>query len=261
MPHESGHTNEPTVGAPVLTPDGDQLGTVKEVQGRYFKVNAPMQPDYWLSTETLRSTSEGQVVVTFAKDRLGDYKVENPADFGTETGRPGAGVTSQAGTVTTERRETYDTERERPMARTTGAETGERVQLREEELRPRKEQVQAGEVGIRKEVVEEEQAVDVPVRREEVVVERRPVEGRPPAQGEITEGEEIRVPVMQERATVDKEAVVKEEVSVGKREVEDTERVSDTVRREEARLERQGQVETRGGEAERNLPDTETRPR
>ncbi len=47
-----------------------------------------------------------------------------------------------------------------------------------------------------------------------------------------TEGE-IRVPVMEEQVRVEKEVVATEEVGVGKRTVEETERVSDTVRKEE----------------------------
>jgi hypothetical protein len=36
----------PVVGADVLTVDGDKLGTVKEVSGSCFKVDAPMGPNY-----------------------------------------------------------------------------------------------------------------------------------------------------------------------------------------------------------------------
>jgi len=46
--------------------------------------------------------------------------------------------------------------------------------------------------------------------------------------------------------TVDKQPVVREEVSLGKRQVQDSQRVSDTVRREEARVERQGDANVQG---------------
>lgn len=35
----------PTLGARVVTADGDELGKVKEVSGTCFKVDASMQPD------------------------------------------------------------------------------------------------------------------------------------------------------------------------------------------------------------------------
>ena len=68
----------PVVGAPVCTMDGDTLGKVKEIRGRYFKVDAPMQPDYWLTTDTITSSSGQAVMLTFPKDRLGDFKMGEP---------------------------------------------------------------------------------------------------------------------------------------------------------------------------------------
>ena len=102
----------------------------------------------------------------------------------------------------------------------------------------------AGEVRVRKEVVEEEKTIDVPVTREEVVIERHPASGRPVA-GSIKEGEEIRVPLTEEEVRVEKRPVVKEEISVGKRKVQETETVRDTVRREEARIEEKGAARVR----------------
>jgi len=125
----------------------------------------------------------------------------------------------------------------------------ERLQLREEELRARTEAVQAGEVQLRKEIVAEERTLEVPVTREEVVIERRPVEGYRPADSDIGTDEEIRVPVMEEQVTVEKQPVVVEEIDVGKRVIEETERVSGTVRREEARIEHEGDVQVHGDPA------------
>ena len=136
------------------------------------------------------------------------------------------------------RPERADVARGRPVR----AEHGERLELKEEELRARKQVVETGEVGVRKEIVTETQTLAVPVTHEEVVIERHPVAGERPVSGDIGEGEEIRVPVMEERVTVEKQPVVTEEVVVGRRQVQETERVSDTVRREEARVETEGQV-------------------
>jgi uncharacterized protein (TIGR02271 family) len=116
----------------------------------------------------------------------------------------------------------------------------ERIELREEELRAEKRQVEAGEVRLRKEVVKEKKTIDVPVTREEVVVEKRSVGGRRPAEGEVGEEEEISVPVMEEEVRVEKTPVVREEISLKKRQVQDTEHVSETVKREEAWVDRTG---------------------
>ena len=143
--------------------------------------------------------------------------------------------------------------------RETGPETGERIELREEELRAQKRSVEAGEVGIRKEVVTEQQSMEVPVTREEVYVERRPVEGREVSDRPIGEGENIRVPVREEQVTVEKQPVVREEIDIGKRQVQDTEQVSGTVRREEVRIEGEGDVDVSGRDMGRDRPTRENR--
>jgi len=83
------------------------------------------------------------------------------------------------------------------------------------------------------------------VTREEVYVERRPGSGQP-ANEPIGEGETYRVPVREEQVTVEKQPVVREEVAMGKRPVQETRQVSDTVRREEAHVEREGDVGIQG---------------
>jgi uncharacterized protein (TIGR02271 family) len=121
------------------------------------------------------------------------------------------------------------------------SEGAERLELREEQLDVDTRQVQAGEVRVRKEVQTEQRSIEVPVTREEVVIERHPVTGREASSQSIGE-DEVRIPLMEEEVDVQKRAVVREEISVGKRKVQDTETVSDTVRREEARIESQGDV-------------------
>jgi uncharacterized protein (TIGR02271 family) len=124
-----------------------------------------------------------------------------------------------------------------------GETSGQTVELREEELQARKQPVEKGRVQVGKEVVEERQTMEVPVTREEVTVERRPV-SREPSDTPIGQGgENIRVPVREEQVSVEKRPVVTEEISVGKQKVQDTKQVSGTVRREEARIEGTGEVD------------------
>ena len=129
---------------------------------------------------------------------------------------------------------------------------GDTIEVKEERLRAEKRPVQTGEVTVRKEVHTETKTLEVPVEREEVVIERTPVHGRAAAEGvsagDIREGEQIRIPVREEQVNVTKEAVVTEEVKVGKRTVQDTERVSGQVRKEEVKVEQSGDVDvkTRG---------------
>jgi uncharacterized protein (TIGR02271 family) len=125
----------------------------------------------------------------------------------------------------------------------------ERMELREEQLNVEKERVEAGEVRLRKEVVEEKKTIDVPVSHEEVIIEKHAVSGRRPADAPIGDDEEIRVPLTEERARAKKTPVVKEEVSLKKQRVQTTEQVSDTVKREEAWIDSTGNSQVRTGSA------------
>jgi len=99
--------------------------------------------------------------------------------------------------------------------------------------------------------------MEVPVTREEVVIERHPVDRRPADRADFrAEGETIRVPVTEERVSVEKTPMVTEEVTVGTRAVQDTEHVAATVRREEAHVERRGDTDTGSSD----WTDTNTTP-
>ncbi len=106
-----------------------------------------------------------------------------------------------------------------------------RVQRTEEELRAGTREREAGALNVRKRVVSERQQMEVPTRREEVTVERVPVDSET-SEAEIGD-EEIRVPVTEEEVVTEKRPVAKEEVRVRKDVVEDTEVVEEDVRREE----------------------------
>lgn len=111
------------------------------------------------------------------------------------------------------------------------------LRLREEQLQATKQRVQAGEVELRKEVVSEQKTINVPVTHEEVVIEQHSVSGGQIDNTPIGQDEVINVPVSEERVDVTKTSVVTGEVAIGKRAVQETQQVSDTVRREEAHVE------------------------
>jgi uncharacterized protein (TIGR02271 family) len=130
------------------------------------------------------------------------------------------------------------------------------LQLREEQLDVTKKETQKGEVGVQKRVVEEEKTIKVPVRREEVYVEKRPVQDKEAvssenAAGETSdtafkeESEEIRIPIREEEIEISKKPVVTEEVVVGKKVYEDTEEKVEKVKKEEAKIDEKGVVEGR----------------
>jgi len=63
---------------------------------------------------------------------------------------------------------------------------------------------------------------------------------------EIGEGEVIRIPIRTEQVMIEKRPVVIEELVVGKRHIQETRRFSGTVQREVPRIEREGNVNIRG---------------
>jgi len=127
---------------------------------------------------------------------------------------------------------------------------GQTVQLHEEQLHAHKTKDKVGEVHVRKEVVTEQKNIQVPVTREEVVIERHPVSGHASANA-IHAGETVRIPVSEEKVHVSKDTVVTEEVSVGKRKVTGTEQVSGQVRHEEAKVVTEGDVKVKGNTTDR----------
>jgi uncharacterized protein (TIGR02271 family) len=107
-----------------------------------------------------------------------------------------------------------------------------RVQRTEEELRAGTRERQAGALNVRKRVRTDRERIEVPTRREEVTVDRVPVEGEAATEAEIGD-DEVSIPLTEEEVVVEKRPVIKEEVRIRKDVVEDTEVVEEDVRREE----------------------------
>lgn len=124
-------------------------------------------------------------------------------------------------------------------------EEARKLRLREEQLDVSKNRVQAGEVSVRKEIIEDQKTINVPVSHEEIVIERRSVNNDSSATP-IGGDETIRIPVSEEQVEVHKNTVVTGEVDIHKREVQGTEQVKDTVKREEARIDKTGDVKVNG---------------
>lgn len=120
-----------------------------------------------------------------------------------------------------------------------GRENEQYLTRSEEELAIGKRKVQAGEVNVRKRVETQHVEREVPVTREEVTVERRPAPPGASAKPEIGENE-IRIPIMEEQAVVQKRVVPREEVVVEKHAVQGKQQVEGDVRKERVDVERQG---------------------
>jgi uncharacterized protein (TIGR02271 family) len=113
-----------------------------------------------------------------------------------------------------------------------------RVPIAEERLVPAKRVTDQGELRIHKRVEEVEEHASLPVTRQEVVVERvainRPIETPPEVR---VEGDYLVVPVVAEELVVQRRLVLKEELRIHRRDVQETDEVSALLRREHVVLE------------------------
>jgi uncharacterized protein (TIGR02271 family) len=134
-----------------------------------------------------------------------------------------------------------------PVGRdTSGPTTDDAMTRSEEELSVGTQQRETGRARLRKYVVTEEVQKTVPVRREEVRIEREPItEGNVDSatEGPAISEEEHEVTLHAEEPVVDKQVVPKERVRLDKETVEEERQVSETVAKE--------QIEVDGAEQRR----------
>ena len=259
--------------------DGEKLGGVKDV----YVNDTTGQPDFVsvnhglfgggdsivpLRGHTLR---DGELHLAFPKDRVEDapeldenghlttedqdafyrhYGLEGTQDVTTyetdnrtaQAGAAGTGAAAGAGYAAGERE--VDADR-RDVA------NDDEIVRSEEQLNVSKDRVETGQVRLRKYVVNETETVEVPVEREEVRVVREPITDADRANYDGTIGEqEASVTLHEDRVNVSKESVPVEKVSLEKDTVQDTERVSEEVRKE--RFETDGVVEGDVRDADRD---------
>ena len=259
--------------------DGEKLGGVKDV----YVNDTTGQPDFVsvnhgmfgggdsivpLRGHTLR---DGELHLAFPKDRVQDapeldenghlttedqdafyrhYGLEGTQDVTTyetdnrtaQAGAAGTGAAAGAGYAAGERE--VDADR-RDVA------NNDEIVRSEEQLNVSKDRVETGQVRLRKYVVNETENVEVPVEREEVRVVREPITDADRANYDGNIGEqEASVTLHEDRVNVAKESVPVEKVSLEKDTVQDTERVSEEVRKE--RFETDGVVEGDVRDADRD---------
>ncbi len=256
-------TNQINVGDDVYGSDGDKVGTVAEIQPNYLVVEKGFffPTDYYIPMSAVSNATGGQIYLNVAKDAALNSGWDTVPDV-VPTGM------TDSSTVFTDTDVTM-TDREVLTGSQTGVASGGqrevagyeatdqdeiRIPVMEEELTATVREREAGAVRIEKDVVEEERTLDVPVTEERVRVERRIVD-RPVTATDADAFQEtvIDVPLMTEEVDVQKRARVAEEVVLSKEEVQRTERVSDTIRREEVIVDEDATLldDTQGGSATR----------
>lgn len=120
----------------------------------------------------------------------------------------------------------------------------------EEQARVGVERTESGRAHVRKTVESEPFEQDVPVRKEELRIEREPVTGEERSAGTSRIGEqEEEITLHEERAVIGKEEVPVEKVRISKEEVTGTERVRGELRKERIEIDEEDEGP---GESRRN---------
>ncbi|HEX8941340.1 MAG TPA: YsnF/AvaK domain-containing protein [Candidatus Limnocylindrales bacterium] len=215
-------------GWAVYGSDGKKIGSVQERADGYVAVSKGtlLPTTYYVPSDGIQDVrpDESIVIVACAKDEFEQMGWDQPPTGLGDT-RPVAGGTTREAT-------------------TVGSGDAQRIARYEEDLRAEKSRQQTGEVRVGKDVTEEERSMDVPVTREDVQVRRvavdRPATGK---EGAFSEGDTVRVPVTAEQVNVSKEPRVVEELEIRKTPRQETQRVSETVRKERFDVDRSGDVE------------------
>ncbi len=212
------------VGWKVFDRDGDELGEIEEIGERYVLVRKGLffPSDVYVPIDRIErvDTDGGHAHVGVSRadiDGMGWDQVPTGSTAADD------GSTTASGSERTTDPDSFS------------------VPVREEQLRAGKTTEQAGEVRVSRGVVEEERELDVPVTRERVDVRRVQVDRASTGdEAAISDGETIRVPVTAETVQVTNEPRVVEEIEITKRPETVTERISDTVRREEVQVDASG---------------------
>jgi uncharacterized protein (TIGR02271 family) len=139
-------------------------------------------------------------------------------------------------------------------AKTDSQTSGERmvIPVIAEEITVDKKVIESGKVRISKRISEHEELVDVPLFREEVRVERVPinlfVEALPPVR---QEGNTMIIPVVEEQIVIQKKLLLVEELRVRKEVVEHHQPQTVNVRKEEVEIKRVAGNRKTGGSGTR----------
>ncbi len=258
-------------GTDVVGADGEKVGTVIAVHQNYVVVEKGFffPTDYYIPISAIANADGNTITLNVTKDAALDQgwdtvPADDPAytttttetvgttggyaaDVGardvdtTTMGAAGMGLTDSTPDLRDRRPDATDIDTDATDTQRTASTQVEgddvlRVPVHEEELTATRREREIGEVEIQKDVVAEEQVLEVPVTEERVRVQRRAVDREVGADETAFQEGTIEVPVRGEEVELQKRTRVAEEVEVSKEAVQQTEQVAGTVRREEVRV-------------------------
>ena len=252
-------------GTDVYGSDDKKIGEVDDIQNGYLVVRKGFffPKDHYIPFSAIGAHTEDRINLNVSSDEASSQNWDQMPSADQTTGTTGyattdttntstrsdmgmgtqAGYTADMGATSGTQDETAPFDHETTnVARQDDGSDHISVPVTQEELTASKQQVERGQVQVTKNVTEREQTLDVPVTEERVHVERRTVDRPADANDISTEGGTIDVPVYGEDVSTQKRARVVEEVDISKDAVQGSQRVSDTVRRQDVNVDETGDV-------------------
>jgi uncharacterized protein (TIGR02271 family) len=250
-------------GTDVVGSDGDKVGKVVAAESSYIVVEKGFffPTDYYIPVSAINNFDGDKVYLTVTKDEAlnqgwdqqlttepldSTYDTAYAGSVGSSSALEGdrlAGVTptgladnvDMAATDTTIRDSGIYNDTTRTATDVTDGDTL-RVPVHEEELTATTRPVERGQVRVDKRIVEEDRAIDVPINEERVTITRRAVDREAGVDDLAFQEDTIEIPLRSEEVDVQKRNRVVEEIDIAKDTVQRTERVADTVRREQVNV-------------------------
>jgi uncharacterized protein (TIGR02271 family) len=249
-------------GRNAVDADGDKIGSIEEIY-----MDAETSKPEWLAVTTgmfgtkvsfipiaEASESNGDVQVPYGKQQVkdaptaeadGELSQEEESALYSHYGLDYSESRSDSGLPHGETGGRQETDRDAVGRDTSGPTTDDAMTRSEEELRVGTTSRESGRARLRKYVTTEQVEETVPVKRERVTLEREPITDANVDDahgGPAISEEEHEVTLHEEEVVVDKRAVPKERVRMGKETVTDEETVSEEVRKEQIDTEGAGTV-------------------
>jgi uncharacterized protein (TIGR02271 family) len=222
-------TKDQVKDAPNMDPDGHLSPDEEDELYRYYGLEAPSAHR---TTEAEYTQTSGTAGTT---ETAGTARTEGTADVVDRSETAGTAATAgTAGTAGTDENVHGTAGRD-----TSGPTTDDAMTRSEEEVEITKRERPAGKARLRKHIVTEHVTKTVPVEREEVVIEREPIDEAnidDATEGPALSEEEHEVELTEEVVEVDKRTVPKERVRLDKETHVDEETVEEDVAKEEIDL-------------------------
>ena len=238
-------TGEAVIGADVVGADGGKVGKVIATYPGYLVVEKGFffPTDYYVPTSAVVSSGPDEVMLNLTKDEaLHQGWDAVPASLGgddagmvvTDTDELDVSSSDQTGVDRHGHAEPFAHDIDGDLTHDDSGGTIT-VELHEETATTTTRERDLGQVRIEKQIVTEDQTIEVPVIEERVRVERRPVD-HVVESGATLEERTFSVPIRGDVVDVEKELHVTEEVTIQKEAVERMTAVETTVQHEELRV-------------------------